>query len=203
MTHSFNEPQDPNFETDFGDETGPALGEDITEDPDNPGVELEQTNDGDLDVDAPDDAEDTVEEGTATTPTDKPAKAKKESTRPPVPEGFISPVTFAKILTEHKRANGTLDGDKVIAPQVVYSYIKNNPADGKYPFPARTDVPGRALVLKADEGLAWWDEKDARVKAQKTAKAEKDAKKLAAAQTSTQAAAETGEVATGEVEEAE
>ena len=195
MTHSFPSAHDPNFEDDF----------DVVEDPNNPGVELEQTNDGDLDVDAPDadEAEDTVEEGTAAAPTDKPAKAKKESTRPPVPEGFVSPVAFAKILTDHKRANGTLAADKVIAPQVVYSYIKNNPADGKYPFPARTDVPGRALVLVASEGLEWWDAKDARVKAQKTAKAEKDAKKEAAAQTSTQAAAETGEVATGEVEEAE
>jgi hypothetical protein len=198
MTHSFQNDPDVQFASqedldNFGGNDADELGNTTSDDV------------SDLDVDAPDgdEAEDTVAEGTEAAPTDKPTKAKKESTRPPVPEGYISPVQFAKVLTEHKIKNGTLEEGKVIAPQVVYSYIKNNPADGKYPFPARTDVEGRALVLKADEGLKWWDEKDARVKAQKTAKAQRDAAKANAAQTSSQAAAETGEVATGPVEEAE
>jgi hypothetical protein len=196
MTHSFDSSgrQDPDVQfatAEDADEFGNTASDDVS----------------DLDVDAPDadEAEDTVAEGTEAAPTDKPAaKAKKESTRPPVPEGLVSPVQFAKLLTEHKIKNGTLEEGKVIAPQVVYSYIKNNMGEGaKYPFPARTDVPGRALVLDPAEGLAWWDAKDARVKAQKTAKAQKDAAKANAAQTSPQAAAETGEVATGPVEEAE
>src|SRR5690349_21581608 len=57
----------------------------------------------DFDVDAPTvAAEDTVETPESPSNTEKPAKEKKESTRPPVPEGKVSPVAFAKLLSEHK-----------------------------------------------------------------------------------------------------
>jgi hypothetical protein len=129
----------------------------------------------DFDVDAPVVAtEDTVE--AAPTEGEKPAKEKKESTRPPVPEGKVSPVQFAKILTEHLREQGRLDADKAVAPQVVYSYIKNNGPESKNPFPA-TKAEGRAAVVDADEAIKWWDAKDERVQASKTAAAEKAAKK--------------------------
>jgi hypothetical protein len=164
------------------------------EDPDNPGVE----DDADVDVDAPEAAEDSVEEGTAEAPK---AEKKKKSTRAPVPEGFISPVAFAKVLTEHLKQDHPelgvrLEADKEIRPQVVYSYIKNNPSGGKYPFPTHA-AEGRAFVIKADEGLQWWDEKDLRVRASKAAKAEKEAKKAAAktqGSDSTETAAPHGEV---------
>lgn len=126
----------------------------------------------DLDVDAPEggEAEDTVAEGTDVAP--KAEKAKKEPARPPVPEGFISPVKFAKVLTEHLRSKGKLTAEQEVRPQVVYSYIKNNGADSKHPFPTHS-AEGRAVVLKADEAVAWWDAKDERVAAGKVARAEK------------------------------
>src|SRR3954465_9987265 len=121
--------------------------------------------DTDVDVDAPEivasDAEDTVTE----TPTgEKTEKAKKESTRPPVPEGKVSPVQFAKILSEHLQKDHETLGvrlteGKSVAPQVVYSYIKNNGPESKNPFPA-TKAEGRAAVVDADAALEWWDAKD-------------------------------------------
>jgi hypothetical protein len=159
---------------------------------DEPATEVEQVNDGDIagtentdfDVDAPE-AEDVVApvaEGTAAAPT---TKAKTESTRPPVPEGKVSPVAFAKILTthlrkEHETLGVRLAEDKAVAPQVVYSYIKNNAEGSKNPFPA-TKSEGRAAVVDADAALEWWDAKDIRVKGQKTEKAAKDAAKAAKA----------------------
>jgi len=178
--------------------------------------------DEDVDVDvapADDDEADSPPSAQDGTGEQKPAKEKKESTRAAVPDGFIAPVAFAKVLTDHLREEhetlGVRKGpDEVVAPQVVYSYIKNNGPDSKNPFPAvkgddtnpetgQPYAPGRALVLKADEGLAWWDAKDVRVAEGKAERAAKAASKAAKAQTSEQAAAETGEVSTGPVEEAE
>jgi hypothetical protein len=169
---------------------------------------IDDEGDTDFDVDAEDEIEDT---GTDEAPkTDKPAKAKKESTRPPVPEGYVSPVKFASELTAHAEAQGWTDtkgnpitGDNPIKPQIVYSYIKNNTGDGaKHPFPTHP-AEGRAFVVKVDEGIEWWTALRERTAASKAAAAEKREKKANAAKTSAQAAAETGEVPTGEVEEAE
>jgi len=135
----------------------------------------------DVDVDAPAKAsEDTV---AAPVEGEKPAKDKKESTRPPVPEGKVSPVQFAKILSEHLRQEHPELGVRLpegqsVAPQVVYSYIKNNGPESKNPFPA-TKAEGRTAVVEPQAGLEWWDAKDLRVKAQKAGAAEKAAKKAA------------------------
>jgi hypothetical protein len=142
-------------------------------------VDAENQN-TDFDVDTPE-AEDVVAEpvaeGTSAAPK---AKEKKESTRPPVPEGKVSPVAFAKILSEHKtkqaREKDPEAAEVTIAPQVVYSYIKNNGEGSKNPFPA-TKSEGRAAVVDADAAIAWWDAKDARVAESKKAAAEKAAKK--------------------------
>lgn len=138
----------------------------------------------DVDVDAPEavEAEDTVEAPKAAD--EKPAKEPK-NTRPAVPEGKVSPVAFAKILTEHLRQPhetlGTrLNENQAVAPQVVYSYIKNNAEGSKNPFPAQKSE-GRAAVVDPQAGLEWWDAKDLRVKAQKDGKAAKDAAKAAKA----------------------
>jgi hypothetical protein len=136
----------------------------------------------DVDVDAPeieavDAPEDVVDAPTETA--EKQAKEKKEPARPPVPEGKVSPVAFAKLLTAHLQENGRLEEGKVVAPQVVYSYIKNNGPESKNPFPAEK-AEGRAAVVDAEAAIAWWDAKDERVKASKTAAAEKAAKKAAA-----------------------
>jgi hypothetical protein len=163
--------------------------------------------DPNFDVDAPE-AEDVVAEpvaeGTADTPK---AKEKKESTRPPVPEGKVSPVAFAKILTEHLRKEHEslgkrLADDKSVAPQVVYSYIKNNAEGSKNPFPA-TKAEGRAAVVDAEAGLAWWDAKDVRVAEGKKAKAEKDAAKAAKAANKPAEGVTEAEAPTVALEEAE
>jgi hypothetical protein len=153
---------EPNFDA-------PELG------PDEMAAQAELDAAADADVDTPDfDAEDEVAE---LVEGEKPAekeKAKKEPARPPVPEGKVSPVQFAKILSKHlteKRGEET-----TVAPQVVYSYIKNNGEGSKNPFPA-TKSEGRAAVVDAEAALAWWDAKDARVAERKTAAAEKAAKK--------------------------
>jgi hypothetical protein len=138
-------------------------------------------NDVDVDVDAPQEAppasEDTVAVADNTVAEgDKPAKAAKESTRPPVPEGKVSPVHFAKLLTAHLIKEGRLEEGKSVAPQVVYSYIKNNGPESKNPFPFDKSE-GRAAVIEPSAGIAWWDAKDERVKASKAAAAEKATKK--------------------------
>jgi hypothetical protein len=135
----------------------------------------------DFDVDAPQapvETEDTVATTETTTET-KPAA--KQSTRPPVPEGKVSPVAFAKILSEHLRKDHDVLGvrkgeNESVAPQVVYSYIKNNGPDSRHPFPFEK-AEGRAAVVDAEAALAWWDAKDLRVKEQKDGAAEKAAKK--------------------------
>ena len=164
----------------------------------------------DLDVDTSD-AEDEVEEETEA----KPAKAPKEKkekapARPPVAEGYITPVAFAKVLTTHLAARGATNKHGLISeesnpipPQMVYSYMRNNAA-GDNPIPVYTDAEltgGRAAVLKTEEALAWWDAKDERIANSRKLREEKEqAKKEKAAK-----AAEAGETveAEAEVEETE
>jgi hypothetical protein len=138
-------------------------------------LDLEVNDDANLDVDIPadDETDVPVSEGDETKAA-KPAKA----TRPKAPEGFVKPVEFAKILSAHL--------DKVVPPQVVYSYVKNNQGDtAKNPFPVHTGSDGYEWYIKPEEGLKWWDNKNARVTASKAAKAEKAAKKASAAEATT------------------
>lgn len=139
----------------------------------------------DVDVDAPQAVETT--EDTVATPTETAETEKKDtkSTRPAVPEGKVSPVAFAHLLSEHLRKEHPelgirLTEGKNVAPQVVYSYIKNNGPESKNPFPAEKSE-GRAAVVDPQAGLDWWDAKDLRVKAQKAGAAEKAANKAAKA----------------------
>ena len=99
-------------------------------------------------------------------PDTNPATATKEPARPAVPEGYVSPVNFAKALSEQL--------GKEIKPQVIYSYIKNGGKENKLPT---YEEGGRANLLKLDEALAWWTAKDTRVAAQKEAAAVKAAAK--------------------------
>jgi hypothetical protein len=148
-------------------------------------------------VDVPDADTDTAPaEGTSETKSKEPA-------RPPVPEGFVSPVGFAKELTKHLEARGATNskGEAItvknpIPPQQIYSMIRNSSKNN--PFPVHEEG-GRKNLIRLSEGLSWWDAKDERV-AERKANAE--AKATAKAQR--QAAGE-GEQAesTSEVVEAE
>jgi hypothetical protein len=144
-------------------------------------LDLEVEDDANLDVDVPDDNEDTetvpADAGTDGAPA-KPAKA----ARPAAPQGYVKPVAFAKLLTEHL--------GKAVPPQVVYSYIKNNVGtNAKHPFPVHS-LDGYDWYIKPEEGLAWWDEKNTRVSSSKAVKAAKDAAKAAKATEAPAAASE-------------
>ena len=131
-------------------------------------LNLEVEDDANLDVDVPD----TDDEVEVIADPAKPAKEKAEkkvSTRVSAPDGYVKPVEFAKLLSEHI--------GKTVAPQVVYSYVKNNSGDGaKNPFPTH-QIGDYAWYIVPQEGYDWWDQKNQRVAAGKQARAEKAAKK--------------------------
>jgi hypothetical protein len=173
---------------------------------------LEEPDDLDVDVDM--DAEDTVEDtapaAPGTTKTEKAEKAEKKPARPPVAEGYVSPVAFAKILTEHLAAKGAenkkgkIGPDNPITSQMVYSYIKNN-AGSKNPFPLENDpakTGGRVGVVKPEDGLKWWDDLRARV-LERQANAKAKADKAAAKAEADKAKAETPQAPEAPVVEAE
>ena len=87
--------------------------------------------------------------------------AEKKSKKAPKPDGYVSPVEYAKHRSE-------LLG-KLVRPQTIYSYIRNTKG-----FPFETNTDGRYMinVKVADE---WFEErakaKEARAKA-KEAEAE-------------------------------
>jgi hypothetical protein len=177
-----------------------------------------EAEDLDVDVDtsgAEDEAEDTTDASDAKpAAADKPKKEKAPA-RPPVADGYVTPVDFAKILTDHLAArgasnkNGPISKENPVPPQMVYSYMKNNQG-GKNPIPVHTDpslTGGRNAVLRVDEALAWWDAKDERIGTSKATKAEKEAaREKAKAEKAAAGGAEDITVATepvGEIEEAE
>jgi hypothetical protein len=125
------------------------------------------------------------------------AKATKNK-RPPVPEGFITPVAFAKELTKHLIETGQLEAGGEIPPQMVYSYLKSN-QKGDNAFPQYDGGEGRKVLLKLDEALAWWDAKNKRV-AERKANAANKAAKAAEKSTETAPTAATTEAAPVEAE---
>jgi flagellin-like hook-associated protein FlgL len=166
----------------------------------------------DLDVDTPsEDAPEDTATGETVGETKTAAKKASASTKPPVPEGYTTPVQFAKMLTDylHEKKDSNdqplLDPEKTVAPQVVYSYIKNSQG-GKNPFPTY-EVGGRQWLLKLDdekqpaEGYKWWMDKIERVAASKQNATTKAAKKAAKAAETPDSIKKNDE--TGPVEEAE
>ena len=113
--------------------------------------------------------------------TEKAPKAKKEPTRGDLPEGFVTPVGFAKIATE-RELHTARDGGHEVKPQMVYSYIKNAPKEDVFPIQEVEDSRGntRQAVL-VEDGVAWWERKNERVAARKANAAEKAEKKAARA----------------------
>ncbi len=89
-------------------------------------------------------------------------KEKKASTKTAIPEGYISPVEFAKERT-------TRTG-KETPPQVVYGYIKNMK---EFPVIERGAEDKPRFIVKVPEAHEFLDAKD---KERAAKKAEKDAK---------------------------
>jgi hypothetical protein len=96
-----------------------------------------------------------VEEAPAEAP--KAEKVKKD----PVPDGWETPVAFAKRL-------GAKLGSE-FRPQLVYGFVKNSKT-----FPAKQNTDGHWIV-DIESALTWFDEKEARKAERATAKAEKEA----------------------------
>jgi hypothetical protein len=115
----------------------------------------------------------------------KEPKAKKEPARGELPEGYVTPVGFAKVLGERglqtDREGNVL---KEVKPQMVYSYMKNAPKDDPFPTETVTDSLGHERqALKVDAGVAWWEKKNTRTAERKQnakAKADKAAERAAA-----------------------
>ena len=156
--------------------------EDIVEDVE--GVEDVDLDETDLDVDDIDleSEEDETEGGDEEKPA-KPKKEKKGPARGELLEGFVTPVTLAKVLTE-RRLHTNREGEVVeVKPQMVYSYIKNAPKDHAFPMQKVTDSLGKERnAVNLEEGIAWWEAKNERAKARKenaAAKATKKAEKPA------------------------
>jgi hypothetical protein len=176
-----------------------------TTDTETPIADELEAADVDLDVEEPDED---VEETDGTEATTDEAKEPAKPKRGDLPEGFVTPIQFAKILGEkglHKNREGVVQTE--VKPQMVYSYMKNSPKEDRLETIAVKDSNGNERqALKLDEALAWWGRKNERADQRKQNAAEKAQKQVAKAETSKQAAEETDPgAATGlaEAEEAE
>jgi hypothetical protein len=155
------------------------LEEEMNDQDNYPNFEVEAETVDDVDVEAEAEGEalldevDTPQVDETDTPVkdEAPKKVVKKvggQTRPPVPEGYITPVQWAKELSEAAtktgRANGELKENEVyeIPPQQIYSYLNQAKKSGaKNPLPSHS-AGGRNNLLKRDEVNAWWAAKEQR-----------------------------------------
>jgi hypothetical protein len=138
----------------------------------------------------------TVTGATTEQKTDEP-KAPAAPKRGALPEGKVTPVEFAKLLSQPLDGNkDNLDGDNwhytngktgshLVPPQMIYSYVKNSKG---LTTETLTDANGvsRDYILTLDQAMAFWNgrgEKAAERAANAKAKAEKAAAKAAAGET--------------------
>jgi hypothetical protein len=70
-----------------------------------------------------------------------------------MPEGYVTPVGFVKILAKPTSEGGR---NVIVKSQVIYSTAKNTKS-----FPHDKWVDGR-MRIKVEDGLKWWDEKEKR-----------------------------------------
>jgi len=140
----------------------------------------------DFDVDTADEDLEDVEETGDETPKVKAEKAPVAPKRGDLPDGWVTPVAFAKYMTENQLHHDKEGNVAELRPQVVYSYIKNAPKDNPFPnselgkLKTIEDSNGIARgAFKLADGLAWWEDRKQRAEARKAnaaAKAEKKAK---------------------------
>ena len=111
------------------------------------------------------------------------AKAKAEPKRGTLPEGYVTPVGLAKELSKRglqKNRDGVVL--ETVAPQMVYSYIKNAPMDDSFPIETVKDsIDADRQACKLETALEWWERKNKRTSERSTNAAEKAAKKAEAA----------------------
>jgi hypothetical protein len=133
-------------------------------------------DDADLvDVDENEDVVETAEEPKATK-----EKKVKEKSKGDLPEGLVTPIGLTHELNRLELGRDRAGEKKVLAPQEVYSSIKNASKDNPYPVQEGvTDSLGkpRANICNLEEGVAWWKARLAGVDARRASAAEKAAKK--------------------------
>jgi hypothetical protein len=177
--------------------------------PRNSSTDVVEPTDLDVDVNTNDDETETIS-APATVEGETKEKTKKEPARGTLPDGYVTPVGLAKVLTEPKE-DGTFyhTGQKdpnnhVVAPQMVYSYMKNAKKDDPFPLETVTDSLGHERqALRLEAGIAWWERKNARANERRQNAAEKAAKaaeKAAAAPATTEAEGSEPQEATVEAE---
>jgi hypothetical protein len=113
--------------------------------------------------------------------TAKPKKAKKEPARGELPEDFVTPVGFAKILGE-KGLQKARSGEVLteVKPQMVYSYMNNAPKDDPFPIETVTDSIGKERqAVNIEKGVEWWTRKNERTSAKRANAAQKREAKAA------------------------
>jgi len=141
--------------------------------------------DEDFDVDTDLESEE-IEDTSSTEPKAKAEKAPAAPKRGDLPEGWVTPVAFAKHMTENQLHTDKDGNVAELKPQVVYSYIKNAPKD--HPFPNSED--GKLLEVEDSngvsrgafllaEGLEWWENRKRRANERKANAQAKAAKKTA------------------------
>lgn len=121
------------------------------------------------------------EEATEATAVEAPAKNKKD----PKPEGYVSPVLFAKLWScvkagvEPNLENyGELEDAKQVRPQIIYGYLRNNSAFAEAAVETNTDGH---LMVNTQAGLKFLTDWTVSREAKKAAKAEADVAKAAEA----------------------
>jgi hypothetical protein len=136
-------------------------------------------------------AEDVVEDATVA---DNEPRADKKPTRPKLPEGWGTPIEFAKALDQKLIEEGRKSADdEPFRPQVIYSHIRNRSKDPEKRIPvyfvdpqgnvAEEETEGYRPAFRKDENgvlqeaLDWWEAKDARVRQSKLNAAAKKANK--------------------------
>ena len=102
----------------------------------------------------------------------KEEKAEAKTKKDAKPEGYVSPVLFAKLWSAHRagkpatlEAYNDLDESEQVRPQIMYGYIRNNKAFAEAAASQNTDDH---WMINVTAGLAFLDERE-KAKATKAA----------------------------------
>lgn len=117
---------------------------------------------------------------------DKEEKAEAKTKKDAKPEGYVSPVLFAKLWSAHRagkpatlEAYAELDEKDQVRPQIIYGYIRNNAAFAEAAASQNTDDH---WMINVKAGLAFLTERDKTKAAKAATKAADDAKEAAESQ---------------------
>jgi hypothetical protein len=109
-------------------------------------------------------------------------KAKKEPKRGDLPEGYVTPVGLAKVLTERGLHTNRQGEVAKVEPQMVYSYLNNNKEFGGVFTDVEDSIGATRKAVELETGVqAWVDLKTRANERRQNAAAKKAAKEERAA----------------------